>query len=234
MMCGEDTTAPSSKLPEMTFDEVVTRCNLEVDKRYNEDLEIVIAILSKEGEGGQYKFVGPSLRENEQVIAAALKSNGGSIRYMPQCIKDNAEWMLLAVENSMHGLALYYSKKLASNFEFIKQVMRVQPLAIAHTPDDFRNSIELASIALAHDSRAYQYLSEKLRCQKDLTLRVVQSNGMMLAHANAKLRDDPHVVDEAIKEDPWSYKFAGKHAYEALGLKHVEETLIASIKKGGP
>lgn len=82
----------------------------------------------------------------------------------------------------------------------------------------------LTTEEIVNNLNFFPYLPEDIRGDKEIALKVVKKDGLMLAHLSEKLRSDPEVIEIAIKQDPNASLFA-KRTNEHI-VKEITELCI--------
>lgn len=139
------------------------------ERMFYRDLLFVEHLVKQDGLN--LRCVDPTHLDNPNVVALALKQNGLAIQYVP-LDKRTKETVLLAVQQN--GNALMFA------------------------PPECQDDCEVVSAAVAQDSRAIKWASERLKGDKGLVLDAVTKNGFALSFVSRELRADEDVISAAV------------------------------------
>jgi hypothetical protein len=122
------------------------------------------------------------LREEEEMIAIALRANGLALSLCPHHVRDNDEAAKIAV--SQNGLALQYASTR------LKGV---------------RSCVEAAC---TQNGLALQWAALHRQADAQLVKMACAQNGLALQFASSRLRGDPEVIEVAVAQNPAAAQWA--------------------------
>lgn len=139
-----------------------------------------------------------SLRDDKEVVIAAVKQRGLALEFASDRLKDDKEIVLTAVQQ--FGLALAYaSKKLKDDKEIVFAAVQQSGLALEHASKKLQNDKEVVFAAICQDGNAIFYASPRLKDNKEVVLAAVQEDYFALRFSSDEIQSlcqgqDPAVV----------------------------------------
>lgn len=144
------------------------------------------------------KFATKNLRNDREIVHAAVKSDGSMLKYASESLQNNKEIVEAAVLSE--GLAILYASHSLQNCE------EMALKAVNQNPDIF--------YFLQWDLRTnYSFRSRVVQANMNnaaLIKDVVQFHGNLLKYASDKVKDDIEVVREAVKSNCCALRFASE------------------------
>ena len=198
---------------------------LENLKDYSADKDVVIAAV--ENQPNAFQFASKELRDDEDVLKAALTSNnfkGYELDFFKSAsdrLKGNREIVLLAVKNEGWILE-HVSEELKADKEVVLAALNHwnATSVLQFASDELRADREVALEGWL------SFASKELRADKDFVIEVVGKHGNMLEAAPDKFRDDKDVVLAAVSADnDECLKYASDR------LKKDKEVVLAAVKR---
>lgn len=172
-----------------------------------DDKDIVLAAISESYDA--FKHTSERLRGEREVVIAAFtaQSSYDTIKYVAsEELQNDIEILKLAVKG--HNQAFrYIPENWRTNKELIELVLagEVSSSSFEHFPLEYRDNEEIAKKVVGDDAGCFQYLSERLKNNKEITLIATSKSGSVLSEMPESMLDDKDVVLNALAHDGWSY-----------------------------
>ncbi|MGR3912318.1 MAG: DUF4116 domain-containing protein [Candidatus Rhabdochlamydia sp.] len=208
-----------------------------------------LAIVQKDGLA--LERASEALKNNKQIVLAAVKNNWQALKYANDKLKDDPDVVLAAIEKSGYALE-YASARLKNDKEFILPILKKHDWTFEFISDELKDDLNIARIVLEEDGWALQYVSERLKKDKpfilntlervedgleyvseafqddlDIVLLSIKKSGREFRYASERLRNDPTIVLTAVK----GYGEALEHA--STRLKNDREFVLTAMKIDG-
>lgn len=172
-----------------------------------DDKDIVLAAISESYDA--FKHTSERLRGEREVVIAAFtaQSSYDTIKYVAsEELQNDIEILKLAVKG--HNQAFrYIPENWRTNKELIELVLagEVSSSSFEHFPLEYRDNEEIAKKVVGDDAGCFQYLSERLKNNKEITLIATSKSGSVLSEMPESMLDDKDVVLNALAHDGWRY-----------------------------
>lgn len=166
------------------------------------------------------KHLSSGLKDNKEVVLAAVNKDGCSLRFASLKLRDNKEVVLAAVEQS--GMAIsYVSDRFRSDKQILLIALKTDDSALSSAPTRLKNNLKFMLEAVAVNRVCLSYASSELRDNKQFVL--------------AALNKSPEWILKREKEDVfWTVKEAMKdiHLISKLSdaLRDDEEVIMEAVK----
>ena len=183
------------------------------------DEEVVMAAIKKDGRALQY--ASEELKGDEEVVDAAVKKTPAALQFASQecvaslcmdngmllehagefqnddlvvqcAISNNTEALKFATEQCVLGLILNRDVGLNDAFSHAKEAVQ----------NKLRTSFEVQESAIKKNRMQLAYAT------RDVVLKMVAKDGMLLEHASEDLKNDIEVVKAAVKQNSGALQFA--------------------------
>ena len=164
-----------------------------------QDKKELIAILKVNG--FKLQDLPDELKDDLEIVSAALSSNGANMLYASEKLKDDKNLALFAVKNNSSAL-MYVSPRLKDDEDVVREAVR-------------------------KDGRKLKYASQRLKKNKEFAILAVKNCGEALEYVDVTLRKDKDVLMEAVKEDCWSLI----HAKEVLGDLDYKDIILVALRQ---
>ena len=192
----------------------VEGCGWHNDPRLNELRKVALKTASEE------------LKNNPEVVLAAVKKDYHALQYAGEELKSNPEIIMEAVKQN--GLALQYaSEELKSNLEIVMEAIKQNYKALEYTSDEVKSNPEIMLEAVKQDYHALQYARGDLKSNFSFMLEAVKQDGLALIFASKELKSNPEIVMEAVKQNGLVLGFASEE------LKSNLEIIMEAVKQNG-
>ena len=169
--------------------------------RLRDDYDVVKAALNSDNYNRRPFDLYPvslRLRDNKEIIMAAVKKKGENLRYASDRLKDDKEVVLAAIKNG--GSAIGISKRLKND--------------------------EDVAMAAIDNGESLSHFENKISDNRDIVMHAVKKHGFDLVHASERLKDDIEVVKEAIKQNPKAIEFASDRVKKEIEKERVQATYV--------
>jgi len=176
------------------------------------------------------ELVSEELKNDKEIILAAVKKHGFALKYASEKLKDDKEVVLAAVNQSSSALidkdsALEHaSERLKDDKEVVLAAVKKRGSALKYASERLKDDKEVVLVALKEKGSALEHASEKLKNDKEVVLVALNEKGSALEYASEKLKDDKEVVLVAVKKHGYALKYASER------LKDDKEVVLAGIE----
>lgn len=173
-----------------------------------DDKDIVLAAISEDFDA--FEYTSERLRGEREVVIAAFtaQSSYDTIKHVAsEELQNDIEILKLAVKGHNQAFG-YIPEKWRTNKELIELVLagEVSSSSFELFPFEYRDNEEIARKVLNDDyGRCYEYLSERLKNNKEITLIATSKSGDVLEVMPESMLDDKDVVLNALAHDGWRY-----------------------------
>ena len=190
----------------------VEGCGWHNDPRLNELRKVALKTASEE------------LKNNPEVVLAAVKQNYNALEYASGEIKSNPEFMLEALKQYYRVLQ-YASGDLKSDFAFMLEAVKQNGFTLEYASEELRSNPEIVMEAVKHDYHILQYASKELRSNPTFMLKAVKKDYHALQYAGEELKSNPEIIMEAVKQNGLALQYASEE------LKSNLEIVMEAIKQ---
>ena len=210
--------------------------NSREELKNNREIAIISIIKSM---GSDYKLIPRYLKNDLEIINIALFLNGEVINDIPQKLKENNAYALMAI-NSNGSALRFLSDKYKKDKEFVLKAVK-NGASIEYLDEDFKNDKEIVFKAAENNWREFEFASEELRndkafisqvldaldctdkrrslfnslpdelrTNKKFCLKLVSKHWGLYSALNVELRDDMDILIEAMKQDDYPIHWASE------------------------
>ena len=137
---------------------------------------------------------------------AAVRQNGFALYDASEALRANREIVLAAVLHYAKALG-YASAELRNDRELVFEAVSRDGATLEYASEAIRDDMQewsaregILRTALRNDGRALQFLSSRLRADRDIVMGAVTRNGDALKYAATELKNDRDVVFMAVQE----------------------------------
>ena len=190
----------------------VEGCGWHNDPRLNELRKVALKTASEE------------LKNNPEVVLAAVKQNYNALEYASGEIKSNPEFMLEALKQYYRVLQ-YASGDLKSDFAFMLEAVKQNGFTLEYASEELRSNPEIVMEAVKHDYHILQYASKELRSNPTFMLKAVKKDYHALQYAGEELKSNPEIIMEAVKQNGLALQYASDE------LKSNPEIVMRAVKQ---
>jgi hypothetical protein len=199
------------------FDLVLTAvkesdCLSFVSDRLKDDSNVVLAAVTNQGLALQY--ASERLRDDETIVIPAIAANGQAFQYASDRLRGEKKIALEAFKTAGDQLQ-YASEELRDDFDVVLQACKQCPDALQYASDRLKDD----EFFLTSAAPALLYCSERLKGHKPLVLACVQKAGSNLQYASEALRNDLEVVAAAMDNDIFAFQYASEELRNHYDLR---------------
>jgi len=152
----------------------------------------------------------PAFRGDREVVMIAVSHFGFALQYVDPILAKDREVVLAAVNNHGDALSMVNGPLLADK-EIVESAVANWVGSIQYAANIMRNDKELnLEFIDKYGHEMYEYLSEPLKNDPDVTTKCVSKDGMLLKYASEKMKDDPSVVKAAVAQNGYALQFASE------------------------
>ncbi len=185
-----------------------------VDPHFRDDREVVHTMIKQSSSA--LKFASPRLRKDRELVLLAMQEDGGhysALKFADKTLQNDREIVRTALKATFHAYR-YASESLRADKQLLLE-------ALSYDDDSYASIIEYASSTLRDDPdilEAAERLNQKKSFgkhqvvthskDKEVVLKAVQGNGLLLKYADDRLKNDKQVVLAAIKADGSALEYA--------------------------
>eukprot|EP01064_Diplonema_japonicum_P023652 TRINITY_DN3406_c0_g1_i4.p1 TRINITY_DN3406_c0_g1~~TRINITY_DN3406_c0_g1_i4.p1 ORF type:complete len:592 (+),score=167.79 TRINITY_DN3406_c0_g1_i4:54-1829(+) len=158
---------------------------------------------------------GASLCSNEEIVLMAVENKWESVCFATGAAKESkAVAMVLVKKNArlLKGL----SKELKKDKSVVLTAVRTDGAALRYVKKDFGDDRDVALIACI--SGGWDYISDRLKEDKEVALRAVVHSGRVFSKLSTTLRNDREVALVAVKRARGVLDLLGEDLKNSLGL----------------
>ena len=142
----------------------------------------------------------PEMRNNREVVMAAVQQNGFALEYASAEMQNDREIVMAAVQQTVY--ALYYaSDKMKNNRDVVMAAVEQDPFALQYASHEMRNNRDVVMAAVQQSSLVLAYASAEMRNNREVVIAAVQKNGLALEYASAELRNNWQEVSASMASD---------------------------------
>lgn len=176
------------------------------------------------GNESPLEYASELLRDDIDVVLAAIEKDGKAILYASDNLKNNVDLVSQALKNGA-GLSYFnYLPFKLQNRENLLLTLNNGGGLIADIPTNLRSDKEIVMIAVKYYGKNLRQASTELKNDKEIVMAAVKSCGEMLEYTSDELRNDPKIVLAAVTENGAALKFASEE------LKNNREIAITAVR----
>jgi len=199
--------------------------------RLKNDLDVVRKAMNQDVESFQY--ADPSIKNNKSLVLSAFRGHI-PFQLIPEAMRNDKDVILAAIKSSSSNLA-FVPEEYRNNRELVLKALEKDGKAIYVIPEGFRNEKAFLMASFLYDNFLsftcvpnhlvkdkeivlvavsvrfalnLQYVGDEFQDDEEVVLESVKHNGLSLQYASKRLQGDPIIVEEAMKENPFAFKFA--------------------------
>ena len=200
---------------------------VHVSKQLQGDPEVYRLALEKGM--GNLEAAPASVKGDEDIVLKAVKLDGKNLQYADSGLQDCYEVVLAAVQSNYIAIT-YASTRLQNNPTIAAKVVRAAGKnGFTHIGKDIlhNRSFLLAQPKGTWKGALLQELSHEMRDDREVVLRCVQDDGMMLKFASPGLRQEKSLVLEAVASS------GAALVYAHSDLRNDIDVVRAAVKSKG-
>ena len=188
------------------------------------------------GNDSPLKYASESLRNDMEVVLAAIQKDGRAISYASDNLKKNVD---LVFESLKKGAGLSYFTYLPFDLQTRENLLLTLKNGggdIDLIPIDLRSDKEILMFAIKYYAKNLSQASAELKNDKEIVLAAVKSSGEVLEYVSDELRNDPEIVLAAVSQNGAALKFASEEmknnkeiTITAVSNKHCSNSYLPAI-----
>jgi len=193
-------------------------------EQFNDDIDIANVLIERSGT--YLEYLSDRFKDDKEIVTKAVNSDGRSIRYASQSLQQNKDIIEVAIQNNSAALD-YLSLSLFDKFdrnEIIKFVKSDSNIYVK-LPYKYKEDLQIARLVLSSSSKLYLYrdMPEEIRDNKELAISVVSENFSMYQYISDRLKNDKEIFDIVFaKNCELAIEHASNQLLKALGSITVE------------
>ena len=195
----------------------------KMDKNYFKDRVLARTALKC---GQVLKYL-PMYQNDEKMVRLSLKHDGEAIQYANQRFQKDREWIRYAIEHSEDGVIMFLEcmKPYRKDKELVYLVCKVCRWNFAYIDESFHDDYELAEMCMqptGDHNTIYDYLSERLKNNKNLSMLDLQEDYPHTESYSAELKDDDEIAARLYELHglaPWAWHYMSERLKKKYGIE---------------
>jgi len=150
-----------------------------------------------------------SYNEDDEVIRAALESDGEAIQFVNEGCRDNPEYIRLALSSKYsHALGLDCMEKYRDCDDLVKIALETDGSNIKWASPRLKDDFDMAAFAIRHRiwKSIFDELSERLRDNTELALIDINEGGAEVDAYSDRLRDSEEIAQALLASEQHSWR----------------------------
>ena len=123
-----------------------------------------ICLIATKKNGYAYHYIDKELRNDRDLILAALEQKGEMLQFVPDIFKKDKEIVLLAIKNDGYSLR-YADKKFRKNRDIVLQAVSQNYEALEYATKVLKNDKEIIWLALNQNIGAYKFIGDDFKAE---------------------------------------------------------------------
>ena len=136
-----------------------------------------------------------TIRRNKYVAVAAIRADYKSFVYFDECLKDDEEFVRLALVQSPKPFK-FASQRLKENMKLVLEVVNRDGLQLEHVAPHLQLVREVVACAAKENSDALQFASQDIRSDRSFMMKFISQRASCMQYAHSSLLDDASFVLE--------------------------------------
>jgi hypothetical protein len=170
------------------------------------------------GNDSPLQYASESLRDDMEVVLAAIQNDGKAISHVSDNLKNNVDLVFDSLKNSA-GLSYFnYLPLELQNRENLLLALKNGGGLIGDIPINLRSDKEIVMFAVKDYGENLCQASTELKNDKEIVLAAVKSSGEVLENVSNELRNDPEIVLAAVSQNGAALKFASEELKNNLQI----------------
>lgn len=174
-------------------------CFLEVSSIYKDDEEVVLAAINNTTTA-ILEHVSDRLKNNTEIVTAAVQAWGESIMYANHRFLDDATIMSIVLQHSC-GYYRHCSDRLKLDTAFTTAAIKSDPRVLSQCSHNYQDDEELVKSVVATDGLLLQYASERLKDNFNIVMAAIQQDADSFFMASRRLRNDERIIMTALRKN---------------------------------
>lgn len=195
----------------------------KLDKNYFKDRVVARTALKC---GQVLKYL-PMYQNDEKMVRLSLKHDGEAIQYANQRFQKDREWIRYAIEHSEDGVIMFLEcmKPYRKDKELVYLACKVCRWNFVYIDEFFHDDYELAEMCMqptGDHNTIYDYLSERLKNNKNLAMLDLQEDYPHTESYSAELKDDDEIAARLYELHglaPWAWHYMSERLKKKYGIE---------------
>jgi len=204
--------------------------------RENNDKESVLKAIKRDetkleypfiyGYDGALKFATTWLKDDKDVVLAAVNTFPEALKYASPRLKNDPEVVRAAVNKNGRTLE-FASPEFRNDYHMVLAAVNQNGCAIQYANARLQSNFEIARAAVTQHPHAFIYLVADLQEDRQVVLAAVTKNGSVLQFVHYSFQNDEEVVLAALSNGSgYALKYASPR------LQDIEEIVLAAATHG--
>ncbi|MCI7067969.1 MAG: hypothetical protein MR953_10225 [Butyrivibrio crossotus] len=160
----------------------------------------------------------PQYQDDEVMVRYSLSHSGEAIEHASKRFQNDREWVKFAIEHSADGTIMYLDcmKPYRKDKELVYLACKVARWNFVYVDKSYRDDFELAKLCMEQigdPNTIYDYMSARLRGNKELAMLDLQEDFPHTEYYSSKLRNDDEIAAELFRlhgADSWAWYHMSK------------------------
>ena len=169
----------------------------------------------------------PMYQNDEKMVRLSLEHDGEAIQYADQRFQKDREWVKYAIEHSRDRSIMFLEcmKPYRKDKELVYLACKVCRWNFAYIDESFHDDYELAEMCMqptGDHNTIYDYLSERLKNNKNLAMLDLQENYPHTESYSAELKDDDEIAARLYELHglaPWAWHYMSERLKKKYGIE---------------
>ena len=158
------------------------------------------------GAPGNIRYVSANLRDNQELVIAAVKRNGDLLAYASLALRGNLEVVLAALSGIIPlTMFKFVCKSLCACPIVMSQALHLDGRFLQFGSKEIRSQAEFAFLAVNQNPCSAEFVLGEVNGDKDFGIFSVGACGTNLKYLNDNLKEDVDVAIAAVSQRPQSY-----------------------------
>lgn len=195
----------------------------KLDKNYFKDRVLARTALKC----GQILKYLPMYQNDEKMVRLSLEHDGEAIQYADQRFQKDREWVKYAIEHSRDRSIMFLEcmKPYRKDKELVYLACKVCRWNFVYIDEFFHDDYELAEMCMqptGDHNTIYDYLSERLKNNKNLAMLDLQEDYPHTESYSAELKDDDEIAARLYELHglaPWAWHYMSERLKKKYGIE---------------
>ncbi|MSR94095.1 hypothetical protein FYJ34_07445 [Clostridiaceae bacterium 68-1-5] len=160
----------------------------------------------------------PQYQDDEVMVKYSLSHSGEAIEHASKRFQTDREWVKFAIEHSADGTIMYLDcmKPYRKDKELVYLACKVARWNFVYVDKSYRDDFELAKLCMEQigdPNTIYDYMSARLRGNKELAMLDLQEDFPHTEYYSSKLKNDDEIAAELYRlhgADSWAWYHMSK------------------------
>ena len=160
----------------------------------------------------------PQYQDDEVMVRYSLSHSGEAIEFASKRFQNDREWAKFAIEHSADGTIMYLDcmKPYRKDKELVYLACKVENWNFVYVDKSYQDDFELAKLCMeqvGNLNTIYEYMSARLRGNKELAMLDLQEDFPNTEYYSSKLRNDDEIAAELFRlhgADSWAWYHMSK------------------------